>query len=148
MVLDERAGVYIPANHSESILLRNKELIAASNPFDASLLPKDCTYALISKNHTILQSNMSEAEQSASIWGTCRFVRSAGYGALSGAEYFNRAQDTAVIIQAEGKAAILSDRHEPNTEAAGILLPEIIGAERSEERRVGKECRSRWSPYH
>ena len=26
---------------------------------------------------------------------------------------------------------------------------EIIGVdERSEERRVGKECRSRWSPYH
>ena len=23
-----------------------------------------------------------------------------------------------------------------------------INAERSEERRVGKECRSRWSPYH
>ena len=23
-----------------------------------------------------------------------------------------------------------------------------IEAERSEERRVGKECRSRWSPYH
>ena len=23
-----------------------------------------------------------------------------------------------------------------------------IVAERSEERRVGKECRSRWSPYH
>ena len=22
------------------------------------------------------------------------------------------------------------------------------GDERSEERRVGKECRSRWSPYH
>ena len=29
-----------------------------------------------------------------------------------------------------------------NVNAAG----EIIG--RSEERRVGKECRSRWSPYH
>ena len=25
---------------------------------------------------------------------------------------------------------------------------DIIDAERSEERRVGKECRSRWSPYH
>src|SRR2546430_10047705 len=24
----------------------------------------------------------------------------------------------------------------------------IIGTRRSEERRVGKECRSRWSPYH
>src|SRR2546426_9675085 len=26
------------------------------------------------------------------------------------------------------------------------IRPEIFG--RSEERRVGKECRSRWSPYH
>ena len=25
---------------------------------------------------------------------------------------------------------------------------ELIGGARSEERRVGKECRSRWSPYH
>ena len=24
----------------------------------------------------------------------------------------------------------------------------ILLSERSEERRVGKECRSRWSPYH
>ena len=23
-----------------------------------------------------------------------------------------------------------------------------VGRKRSEERRVGKECRSRWSPYH
>ena len=29
---------------------------------------------------------------------------------------------------------------------AGMPTPEL--AERSEERRVGKECRSRWSPYH
>src|SRR5256885_13224029 len=28
-----------------------------------------------------------------------------------------------------------------------LTLPEI-GTGRSEERRVGKECRSRWSPYH
>ena len=27
------------------------------------------------------------------------------------------------------------------------MIP-IFLAERSEERRVGKECRSRWSPYH
>ena len=26
--------------------------------------------------------------------------------------------------------------------------PDPVGAYRSEERRVGKECRSRWSPYH
>ena len=30
-----------------------------------------------------------------------------------------------------------------------VLLPhEAALAKRSEERRVGKECRSRWSPYH
>ena len=25
---------------------------------------------------------------------------------------------------------------------------QLVDANRSEERRVGKECRSRWSPYH
>src|SRR2546421_10030164 len=29
---------------------------------------------------------------------------------------------------------------------AGLVL--VYPAPRSEERRVGKECRSRWSPYH
>src|SRR3989449_4446433 len=28
------------------------------------------------------------------------------------------------------------------------LSSQLTNAERSEERRVGKECRSRWSPYH
>ena len=28
------------------------------------------------------------------------------------------------------------------------LLDLFAGGARSEERRVGKECRSRWSPYH
>ena len=29
-----------------------------------------------------------------------------------------------------------------------FAMPEINFLNRSEERRVGKECRSRWSPYH
>src|SRR3712207_6888749 len=28
------------------------------------------------------------------------------------------------------------------------VVHRLLGRERSEERRVGKECRSRWSPYH
>ena len=28
------------------------------------------------------------------------------------------------------------------------LFPTLKASHRSEERRVGKECRSRWSPYH
>jgi len=31
---------------------------------------------------------------------------------------------------------------------AGRRVAVIEAKERSEERRVGKECRSRWSPYH
>ena len=35
------------------------------------------------------------------------------------------------------------------TDLLGILKsPFTFPCERSEERRVGKECRSRWSPYH
>src|SRR5260370_40483057 len=35
-----------------------------------------------------------------------------------------------------------------NTYARGKVVPQIADEIRSEERRVGKECRSRWSPYH
>src|SRR3712207_9026804 len=40
------------------------------------------------------------------------------------------------------KGLILAADNE--AEVAGVMAHEI----RSEERRVGKECRSRWSPYH
>ena len=33
-------------------------------------------------------------------------------------------------------------------QAPAVEQDVVEGAERSEERRVGKECRSRWSPYH
>src|SRR3989475_13197020 len=42
----------------------------------------------------------------------------------------------------------------PETMASAVATPlekqfsTIAGVDRSEERRVGKECRSRWSPYH
>src|SRR5256886_17532125 len=40
---------------------------------------------------------------------------------------------------------------EVNTEYPNLVYAEfmnLITKHRSEERRVGKECRSRWSPYH
>ena len=38
----------------------------------------------------------------------------------------------------------------PREEKAEVLFDKILSDKwaRSEERRVGKECRSRWSPYH
>src|SRR3712207_9249998 len=43
--------------------------------------------------------------------------------------------DDALVLLVQGKISALAD-----------LLPLL--EKRSEERRVGKECRSRWSPYH
>src|SRR2546422_602643 len=55
-------------------------------------------------------------------------------------------------------AALVSTRPLPNSNPAravfdGVIHVEVLGrgllaCDRSEERRVGKECRSRWSPYH
>src|SRR3712207_7327655 len=44
------------------------------------------------------------------------------------------------VVQAAGIATML----------AGVqyFATHVLKDERSEERRVGKECRSRWSPYH
>ena len=54
-----------------------------------------------------------------------------GLNALFGLEYKNYASEHAEIFDTEN-----SDR---------AFEEEVM---RSEERRVGKECRSRWSPYH
>ena len=50
-----------------------------------------------------------------------------------------RAQETKEKFGTED-AKVFEDYHE--------LLKEDLDVVRSEERRVGKECRSRWSPYH
>ena len=38
--------------------------------------------------------------------------------------------------------------HNSTENSISAFEEEINGDFRSEERRVGKECRSRWSPYH
>ena len=50
-------------------------------------------------------------------------------------------------MEAKDEAAmneILHDDYKFTMHASG----NVLGKARSEERRVGKECRSRWSPYH
>src|SRR2546422_990659 len=47
----------------------------------------------------------------------------------------------------EGSGIVSSDGEHFHLEKAMGLVADIY-TKRSEERRVGKECRSRWSPYH
>src|SRR5260370_42642329 len=55
-------------------------------------------------------------------------------------------------IGADESVLVVVDRSEMGqgvTTSLPMLLAEELEADwRSEERRVGKECRSRWSPYH
>src|SRR3989442_8804697 len=41
---------------------------------------------------------------------------------------------------------LYANRQKEHEELGGAYFPRLF--KRSEERRVGKECRSRWSPYH
>ena len=43
---------------------------------------------------------------------------------------------------------IIDDVPRARAEDADRAVLAAVKAQRSEERRVGKECRSRWSPYH
>src|SRR2546422_11356760 len=69
-----------------------------------------------------------------------------------------KVDDPDIVIQANSPAGAIALKNGVVlrlTQATnGILGPDALFifsgmlADRSEERRVGKECRSRWSPYH
>ena len=53
----------------------------------------------------------------------------------------------------KGERAVADIQRETGSTQLDLLLADMsslasVSALRSEERRVGKECRSRWSPYH
>ena len=55
------------------------------------------------------------------------------------------AKDAALSVRDPG-ALVVGAKLADDGEGAVVKLLDVAG--RSEERRVGKECRSRWSPYH
>ena len=59
-------------------------------------------------------------------------------------EKMNLEPGTKMIIIQEGDNILLKPIKAPRMSQ----FDKIIAIGRSEERRVGKECRSRWSPYH
>src|SRR3989442_6327783 len=69
---------------------------------------------------------------------TCALPISAGSGPTAGARTLIVGRQEHLAGGKQQKAALITD------EAGRIRRVR----DRSEERRVGKECRSRWSPYH
>ena len=54
----------------------------------------------------------------------------------------------AAVLETLGIDDLGADLGESHVIVDDTLADAIGAALRSEERRVGKECRSRWSPYH
>src|SRR3712207_6472559 len=50
-------------------------------------------------------------------------------------------------VQLSGRVVTFHESVE-RSRLPGLVAALLDGQTRSEERRVGKECRSRWSPYH
>ena len=59
-----------------------------------------------------------------------------------------------IFVYTQNKSEILNTKNSPqliptpSTNIKSMPKQKTIRQPRSEERRVGKECRSRWSPYH
>ena len=73
-------------------------------------------------------------------WGGIHWVSVIGSHGLS-----------VLTLLAIGSLALGLIRQSKRLGAPGVLIPMglmLLAPTRSEERRVGKECRSRWSPYH
>src|SRR5687768_18095834 len=64
--------------------------------------------------------------------------------ALAGVDRVARVGERAVGVEDRG----LADDHDRVGRVADRAEEVLPGRQRSEERRVGKECRSWWSPYH
>src|SRR3712207_8959167 len=78
---------------------------------------------------------------------TCALPISAGDRRASGGQRHLRQRGDAAALAVVKAAA--SKRSGGAREPACVAARLTAAAEsRSEERRVGKECRSRWSPYH
>ena len=56
--------------------------------------------------------------------------------------------ETPAALPPRFTAATKPDAHARRALPDHLPRESVVHAERSEERRVGKECRSRWSPYH
>src|SRR3712207_8569863 len=75
-------------------------------------------------------------------WGVSEAARSLGMAKSTTHMMMNSLADQGLLYRTERKRYRLGWRL---FELSQTLLDTM---ERSEERRVGKECRSRWSPYH
>src|SRR3989475_9810639 len=67
---------------------------------------------------------------------------------VSNCEAFQARRLQARFKNAQGKNELVHTLNGSGLAVGRTLVAVLENYQRSEERRVGKECRSRWSPYH
>ena len=53
-----------------------------------------------------------------------------------------------ITVDVDGMQCGMCENHVNEAVRGAFPVKKVSSSHRSEERRVGKECRSRWSPYH
>ena len=79
-----------------------------------------------------------------------------GTSAQAGSKYANSSDDSKGALdqaikegqKAKTQSGLTQKEADDDASAIETAIKGLSGKDRSEERRVGKECRSRWSPYH
>src|SRR5256885_2761838 len=89
------------------------------------------------RRHTRLQGDWSSDVCSSDLGVVVRIIARLGAG-----------YDLIDVAAASRRGIFVTTTPGANADAVADLTIGLIIALRSEERRVGKECRSRWSPYH
>src|SRR5258708_36760851 len=90
------------------------------------------------ERHCLGQSTMSDEGQT-----ICILVEEQDYTCIQIHDLCNALQNKFEMLVGIGQAA-----KELCNSIEDLNAPVVLLKDRSEERRVGKECRSRWSPYH
>ena len=98
------------------------------------------------QNRTVVEFSSTQRLKSL-VYGDYEYLSSTEVGAAWGEHDYRIftgvvMQDLPQHVLLEGSFTLFDDDSLPPLQDLGNLVG------RSEERRVGKECRSRWSPYH
>src|SRR6266576_1041315 len=129
---------------AERLLLRNGQTVPlAPKAFDTLLLLVENSGHLLTKDELMKHLWPETFVEEVNLAQNISALRRALDDKDGGAHYIETVAKGGYRFTAETRKSFLEAPRTPTKDAEPAVVPVV----RSEERRVGKECRSRWSPY-
>src|SRR5216684_323843 len=120
------------------------------NSMAAMMVLGACVYVVLNTGLVSLVISLAEGRSLKDLWSSCYewtfpyfLVGAAVAGLASVASHGSNLVVALLVVASMYFVYVYYRMH-----IVRVVLENISSASRSEERRVGKECRSRWSPYH